>query len=73
MVECQMCEDTSYIWMPVTTDVSNIRRGYVTDNGEVEYETVPVLTRHGGLDACLQCTQIAESLYVANYKKKEAA
>ena len=53
--------------------MSEVQRRYVNQYGETEYDTVVIKTVNGGLDACSECTNKMESLFVEKTKDEKAA
>ena len=53
--------------------MTEVQRGYVNQYGETEYDTVVIKTVNGGLDACPECANKMESLFVEKTTDEKAA
>lgn len=73
MPDCKTCGGECWVWIPIEIRMTEVQRGYVNQYGETEYDTVVIKTVNGGLDACPECANKMESLFVEETKDEEAA
>jgi len=73
MPDCKTCGGERVVRTAIEIRMSEVQRRYVNQYGETEYDTVVIKTVNGGLDACSECTNKMESLFVEKTKDEKAA